>query len=461
VRAAFGASPEMQATGRFAARRIGHKSIILDRAESELVLDGDRWAARNLLLVHQTGELKGDVMLLPGDFRVRVRSTIQPDVIRPLLPGKAAEWFRQFEFIDAPEINAEVRGPSPDVDEIWANAALKLGRTKYRGVSAESATDTLRYADRQLTMDPLRVLRTEGAGEAGLTFDFARNEVYVRKARTALNPQDLVVWIDRKLVPVVTPYRFPKKPPQLAIDGLVHTKGGKTTKLAIDLQAPSGMEYTFLRRDLHFSDVTAKLVIDDERLSIDSLTGGLLGGRLRGGASISLKELPAHRVTLLLDDLEFPALTKLYFGYDAAKGHLNGRYDFAIRGDDVRSMRGKGAITVTEGHIFSIPILGPLSGILNTIVPGMGDDEARQGSTTFTVENGVVSTQDFLVEGRGFSMMGNGQIHLLDDRMNSEVRINARGLPGVLLFPVSKLFEYSATGTISKPNWHPKVLPDF
>jgi hypothetical protein len=164
-------------------------------------------------------------------------------------------------------------------------------------------------------------------------------------------------------------------------------------------------------------------------------------------------------VTLLLDRVNFPALTKLYFGYDTAKGQLDARYDFTIRGDDARTMRGKGAITVTEGRVFAIPFLGPLSGILNTIVPGMGDDEARQGSASFTIDRGIIDTRDFLVEGQGFSMIGSGQLHFLDDQMNCDVRINARGLPGVLLFPVSKLFEYTATDKLSAPNWRPKVLP--
>jgi hypothetical protein len=432
VRAAFGDSPELQLTGRIAARRIGHKSIILDHAEADLMLDGERWAARNIRLAHLTGELTGDIMQVPGDFRVRVRSSINPEVLRPLLPGKAAEWMRQFEFIDPPDIHAEARGPAPDADKLWANAALKLGRTAYRGVAAQGATATLRYADRKLTIDPLRVRRTEGTGEAGLTFDFARDEVAVRNARTTLHPQDLIVWIDRKLVPDIAPYRFGQKPPHIAIDGLVQTKGGDSTRLRIDIEAPGGMDYTFLNRELRSPALTARLEVRDRTLSIESLNAALLGGRLRGGAEISLrKDGPPHRVTLLLDRVNFPALTKLYFGYDTAKGQLDGRYDFTIRGDDARTMRGKGAITVTEGRVFAIPFLGPLSGILNTIVPGMGDDEARQGSASFTIDRGTIETRDFLVEGRGFSMIGSGQLHFLDDKMDCDVRINARAaFPG-------------------------------
>jgi hypothetical protein len=58
-------------------------------------------------------------------------------------------------------------------------------------------------------------------------------------------------------------------------------------------------------------------------------------------------------------------------------------------------------------------------------------------------------------------MIGDGMIGFLDDRMDFDMRLNARGLPGVLLFPVSKLLEYETRGKFSKPNWHAKIMPKF
>jgi hypothetical protein len=114
---------------------------------------------------------------------------------------------------------------------------------------------------------------------------------------------------------------------------------------------------------------------------------------------------------------------------------------------------------VTEGNVFVIPFLGPLSGVLNGIVPGMGHDVAQLAAASFTVNQGVIATNDLVVQGRGFSMFGNGRLFFLEDRMNFDMRINAQGLPGVLLFPVSKLFEYTADQKLSKPEWRLKIVP--
>lgn len=460
VRAAFGDSPAMQLLGHVGAKRFGYRSVIFDAFDADVVWDGERWGARNVRLHHPTGEVTGDAMQLPGDFRTRLRSTINPKALAPLLKGAAAEWFKQVDFLDAPEVSAEASGPDPDPAHLSANAALKLGRTSYRDVWAQLATATLRYANRRLVVDPLRVVRTEGSGGGGLVFDFIRDECEVQKIHASVNPQEVIWWIDPKLLKDIAPYRFGKQPPNLFIDGIVHTKNGPTTQLRVDVDAPGGMDYTFLRRELHASKISARLDFNTSRMKIQNLDASVFGGKLRGFGDVSLVRAdPSHSADVRLENVDFAALTKLYFGYDDSKGRLNARYGFSIRGDDARTMRGRGDLAVTDGKVFAIPFLGPLSFILNGIVPGMGDDVARKGSASFTLANGVIDTSDFLVEASGFSMIGGGKLFYLDDKMNFDVRINARGLPGVLLFPVSKLFEYTSTDTLAKPNWRPKLVP--
>jgi hypothetical protein len=75
------------------------------------------------------------------------------------------------------------------------------------------------------------------------------------------------------------------------------------------------------------------------------------------------------------------------------------------------------------------------------------------------VADGVIRTDDLDVDGRGFTMIGQGDLLFIEDRMDFTVRVNARGVPGVLLYPVSKLFEYIADGKLSEPKWRPRVLP--
>ena len=59
------------------------------------------------------------------------------------------------------------------------------------------------------------------------------------------------------------------------------------------------------------------------------------------------------------------------------------------------------------------------------------------------------------MSGQLFSVLGHGDIYFLDDKLDFDLRINAKG-PGVVLAPVYKLFEYKGEGSLKKPDWHPK-----
>jgi hypothetical protein len=459
VKATLGEQRALAVLGHLELRKFAFRSVVFEGLEADVSWDGERWAAREARLLHRSGMVFGDAMQVPGDFRARLRSTINPKPLQALLSGIASRTLGEFEFPETPAITLELRGPKLSLDDCTATGELRVGVASYRGVGCESLTSSFRYEKRVLSFSGARLRRTQGWGTGGLVFDFNRDEVRLEKIRGSSFPPEIARWIHPNLVRDVSPYRF-KAPPNLFIDGVVHTKGGKNTRLNVEIDAPLGMNYTFLGRELSAPQISGKLHFWWDRMQLENVSAVLFGGRLRGDAEISLvRDKPSHQVKMRAENIDFASLTKLYFGYDDSQGRLNGWYDFTGRGPDARTMRGRGELTITDGNVFAIPFLGPFSGILNTIVPGMGYNVARKAYAPFTIEAGIIDTPELVVEGNGFSMIGNGQLFFLDDRMNFDMRINAQGLPGVLLFPVSKLFEYTADEKLSKPVWRPKVVP--
>jgi len=84
---------------------------------------------------------------------------------------------------------------------------------------------------------------------------------------------------------------------------------------------------------------------------------------------------------------------------------------------------------------------------------------ARLATADFTVANKKVSTKNIEIVGSGFSMFGDGDIYFLTGKLDMDMRLNAQGVPGIVFFPVSKLFEYHSDGTFSDPRWSPKIIP--
>jgi hypothetical protein len=462
-----GPQPQWLAFGQVSVGPFLYGRVQFDQFHADVSADGHRWAVRDFTLRHHSGgELRGDAQQDyddsgRGDFRLGLKSTLNPETLAPLAAQagpEVAERLAMIRFYEAPRITLSARGPSP-LDSV-ASGDLALGHTAYRGIDAQSARANLRYNGRVLYVDDFLVKRTEGLAGGALAFDFPDATVQIKQVRVAVHPIEAVRWVDPDLVPDIKPYRFGKRPPFLIIDGIVdQRRPGTRTRLNVTLDSPT-MDYEFCGKDLHFTDVSSKLFFGDERMKIIGAKATLYGGAVHGDADIStLKAKPGHWADLKFNDVDFSSLTKLYFDYHESQGKLNATYRFTGAGDNGRLMRGDGEMSVTDGNVFAIPFLGPLSDILNKIVPGMGYNKARRASSQFSIADGIITTKDFVIEGRGFSMIGGGKIWFLDDRMDFDMRINAQGLPGVLLFPVSKLFEYRTNTKFTKPDWHPKMIP--
>jgi hypothetical protein len=393
----------------------------------------------------------------PDDFRLNIESTISPGALRPVVPRELNEFLRDWEWQRSPAIRLAIRGRDRNPGSWQGDGTVALGRTRFRGTWMNSANTRIRFADGALTCEDIHVLRDEGVGSGSFIYDFKKHEVRISNIRSSLNPAEAVVWIDPKISKTVAPYKF-RRPPNVTANGVYQFRGGKNTRLEINADGANGMDYVFLGKTVPFDRISARLLFTPDRLQITDVRGALLAGTLRGNADISLaRNDPRYRASLALSGINFPRLTDLYYNYKTAQGVLSGTYDFSGLGTNWRSMRGRGKLEVANGNVFAIPIFGPLSGILNHIVPGSGYSIAHEATAALKIENGIIHTDDFEAAGALFSMLGHGDIHFLDDKLDFNLRLNMKG-PGVLLTPMYKLFEYAGTGSLKKPDWHPKVF---
>ncbi|HEX3421490.1 MAG TPA: AsmA-like C-terminal region-containing protein [Candidatus Udaeobacter sp.] len=443
--------------GHAAFGQFSYKTVPFSDLAADFSWDGERTFVRDLRVRHQTGQLRADLFEAPDDFRLNIESTISPDAFRSVGPRELNEFLRDWEWQRSPAIRLAIRGKDRSPGSWQGDGTVVFGRTRFRGTWMNSANTRIRFADGALTCEDIHVSRDEGVGSGSFTYDFKKHEVRVSNIRSSLNPAEAVFWIDPKISKTVAPYKF-RRPPNITANGVYQFRGGKNTRLEINADGANGMDYVFLGKTVSFDHISARLLFTLDRLQITDVRGALLAGTLRGNADISLaRNDPRYRASLALSGINFPLLTDLYYNYKTAQGVLSGTYDFSGLGTNWRTMRGRGKVEVTNGNVFAIPIFGPLSGILNHIVPGSGYSIAHEATAALKIENGIIHTDDFEAAGALFSMLGHGDIHFLDDKLDFSLRLNMKG-PGVLLTPMYKLFEYAGTGSLKKPDWHPKVF---
>ena len=441
--------------GHAAIARFNYQAIGLSDLAADFSWDGERILIRDLRVNQQDGQLKAALLSAPGDFRVSVDSTVNPIVIKNFLSPEMQQFLSEWEWQRSPSVHLEIRGPDQRPETWTGEGTLALNRTRFRGAALNSATAKIRFGEGAVTYDGLRVVRDEGVATGSFTYDFKKHEVRFSNIKSSVHPADAILWIDPKLLNSITPYKF-RQPPAITANGIYQFGGGKGTSYEIRVDAPRGMDYVFLGKTLPFDRIAAKLNFTTDRLQIGDLKSAILSGTANGSADIALGHGDSrYRAKIAVNQIDFPRLTDLYFSYKTSQGRLNGTYDFTGVGSDSRKMRGNGQLEVTQGDVFAIPVFGPLSQILNAILPGSGYSIARKATCNFTINDGIFHTDDLEATGKWFSMLGHGDIYFVDDKLDFTVRIDMHG-PGVLLTPMYKLFEYEGTGSAKKPDWHPK-----
>ncbi len=422
--------------------------------------NGDLYAS-DIVLQLPTGTIRADLLLKPEDVRLRVHAQADPLPLAALLDEKAQTGLAKMElkFIDPPDIKFEAVGPKLDPKQLTAKGQLRLGRTSIHDSDMDHATATLNFEGLALTLSDITVKRPEGTGGGSFTYDFGRNQVRLDDVRSTMNPFNVLQWADPNVARETKPYRF-KAPPEVKVSGIIGLKDPALTKVRADFSAPQGLDYDLLERTLNFGTATGSLEFAGRKIRVDIPSAKLFGGTTRLKADITTGQPDARqKMNVTLSNVNFETLTRLYFDYKDSKGVVSGNYDFSFLPGNARAMTGGGNLIVENGNVFAIPVLGPLSVVLDTIIPGTGYQTARKATCDFRVANGEIRTDNLDVIGQGFSMIGQGSLYFVEDKMDFSVRINAQGVPGIILYPVSKLFEYVSDGKLSDPQWRPRILP--
>lgn len=423
---------------------------------------GGEFYADEISLRTPSGPITASLMMRPKEgVKMRLDCRADPLPLLPLLGAKVKNSVDKMElkFLEPPCIFLTAEGPKPDPALLRAKGTLQLGRTSIHGSEMESATADVAFADLALNFTNMRVKRPEGEGSGTFTYDFGRKQVRLENIRSKMMPFHVLQWADPNIARETEPYRL-KGPPDVTVNGLIGLQDSSLTKLTAQFQAPQGLKYDLLERTLDFGATRGTLRFEGKKILADITSAQLYGGNVRLNAAITTGQPGARQqMTVDLDRVNFETLTRLYFDYRDSKGLVSGRYDFSFVPGKPEQMRGQGNLLVEDGNVFAIPVLGPLSFLLDSVIPGAGYQTSRRGTCDYTVSNGEIRTDNLDVQGQGFVMIGKGTLFYIEDRMDFGVRVNAQGVPGILLYPVSKLFEYVSDGKMTEPKWRPRMLP--
>jgi hypothetical protein len=228
------------------------------------------------------------------------------------------------------------------------------------------------------------------------------------------------------------------------------------TKLDISFTSEHPADYRFLGENVTLGRPSAQVGIRGERVTISNLKVDAFNGPVSG----NIEYLGGGRLQgeLSWTKLALADLTSTYGFQMKGGGDVTGRIEFSLTNGKVETMDGKGLLAVEKAELFSVPMFGPLTpligGVLNDDQAGI--QRAKSAFCTFRIDNGILSSNDFQTATSSLNFAGDGSVNLNDRTVDMTMRMNARGLLGLITLPLrpfSGLFQFQGTGPLKETKW--------
>lgn len=466
-------TPHIHMTGHARCESVTLKTMPFDVVQGSFSWrDGDLFL-RDLNLVRPDGQAEGKAMIEWPLVRIQLHTTLPVPVYRPFFVnqplGKVLQDFTERE---GAKVDVTLEG-SFDTTNRHAWAFKGFGNVKnlnYRGVPVNAAQCKLSLSHHELdfydgTVDfnyTKYALRNafDGPGDGLAKIDRIRYNapeklVEVEGVRGTIWAAPLVRLFAPKVADSLEQYRF-HRPPDLKGDGIVDVTPQGRTALDIIFRSEHPADYRFLGENLTLGAPSGNVAIRNQKVSVGNLKVDAFGGPVTArvdylGAGKLVGEFTWTKVSL-------PGVASTYGFQLKGRGTVTGRLEFSIADGNVSTMDGEGLIAVEKAELFSVPMFGPLTpligGVLNDKEAGV--QRAKNAFCTFSIKDGVLSSNDFQTSTSSLNFTGDGSVDMKDRTIDMTMRMNARGLLGLITLPLrpfSGLFQFRGTGPLKEPKW--------
>lgn len=463
--------PTLNLAGRFEAASGGsYRGVSVSRAQSSFTYSNLNWHLPDLVVEAGRGQLRADYRVNDSTklFHWTIDSTIDPGIVRPLLGEAETKGFNLAEFRELLLIEGEVWGRLHQPELTGARALVSVTNFSFRGQSFDTLGAVVEYTNKVLQCLSPRVTRDGRQASAdSVIANFETRLVYLTNAFANMDPLVIARSIGPKVGKAVEAYEF-RRPPNARVNGVAPMKGEEGADLRFEVEGEDFHWWKFnlarLAGTVHWRGrmVTLRDVQADFYEGKASGFGNFFiesqPGSGTGEETVTRFEFGAAVTNALLQFLVADVLQ----GTNRLEGRLNGTLS-VTSGDtrDWRTVHGYGSAELRDGLIWDIPLFGVFSPVLNAISPGLGNSRATAAACTFMITNGVVRTSDMDMRCGGMRLRYDGAADLegrVDTRVEAELLRDmwvVGPLVSTVFWPVSKMFEYRVTGTLSDPKAEP------
>lgn len=465
--------PKLNLTGHALAESVMFRGVTFDTLDTWFSWQDGTLFLKDISLTRSDGVARGKLLMEGSKVRISLHTTLPAPLYEPFFAGQPLEQvIADFTENENPSTEVFIEG-SFDILDRYAWNYSGHGTVKnlaYRGVPVVSANCSFTVNHHELDFregtvvfdyDSYDLRRTyggpaRGTAEVGrIRYDAESKTVGVENVRGDFWAAPMVRFFAPEVADDLERYRF-HAPPSLSGSGVVDVTPQGRTNLTVKFSTPGKADYEFLGENITLLEPKATVVLRDDQVRIMGLSASAFDGTVAGDITHSGKSNLTGE--LRWSKLAMPALSSTYGFEMKGGGLLTGRIEFAISGGDVATMSGKGLCALEGAELFSVPIFGPLSGVVSKVLDDKraGFERAKSAFCNFDIAEGILRTRDFQSATTSVTFTGDGAVDLAEKTIDFTIRLNARGLLGLITLPLRPfygLFQFRGTGPIEKTAW--------
>ena len=465
--------PQIHMTGHARCEAVRVRALDFDVVQSAFSWRDGALYLRDVRLTRPDGEARGKVLLHGPLVRLALETNLPISVYRPFFINQPLEQvLNDFSERKGSEVEVTLEGGF-DANEptSWAFAGhAGVKNVNYRGVPVNSAQCQLALSHRELDFSKGTVvfnyqnygLREAFNGPRQGTVKVGRIRYDAINRIVEVEGVDGTIWaapMVRLFAPAVADsleaYRF-HHPPEIKGSGVVDVSDQGRTALNIAFNSASAADYRFLGENLTLERPSGKVAIRGERVLVEDLKLNAFDGPIAGRFDFQGKGKLAGELSWT--KLSIPALATTYGFQLKNGGDVTGRLDFSLQNERVETMAGEGLFALEKTELFAVPVFGPLSPLISGVLNDrrVGFERAKDAFCTFQIKDGVLSTNDFKTATTSVVFVGDGSVDLKERTLDLTMRMNARGLLGLITLPLRPfygMFQFRGTGPLKDPKW--------
>lgn len=465
--------PKIRTTGSAHCESVMLRGVQFDSVQSSFAWrDGDL-LLKNVRLRRPDGEATGKAMIQWPLVRLALESTLPEQIYKPFFIGQPLEKvISDFADRKGASVHVKLEGGFDATDRhSWAyTGGGTVKNVNYKGVPVNFAECKFSLSHHELDFFdgtvvfnyqgyPLR--QAFGGADQGtvkigrIRYDAPSKTVEVEDVAGKIWAAPLVRLFAPKVADSLEVYRF-HQPPTLSGSGVVDVTPQGRTSLDVAFNTDAAADYRFLGENLTLAKPTGKVLIRGPRVKVEDLKIHAFDGPV--AARFDFRGNGLLEGELSWTKLSIPALTSTYGFQMKGGGEVTGRLEFSLTDGKVETMNGQGLFALEKTELFAVPMFGPLSPLISGVLNDRraGFERAKDAFCTFTIKDGILTSQDFQTSTTSLTFAGDGSVDLKERTLDMTMRMNARGLLGLITLPLRPfygMFQFRGTGPLKDTQW--------